>query len=91
LLSQEKELYFLTQDGKLVKIKSIRKIPYSCRIYKGGLYEIELENGDKFLVSPEHRVYSLFPPNQHLEQFPWRIHFNPFNFPQIRITGKRAV
>ncbi|HDN83257.1 MAG TPA: hypothetical protein ENG50_02710, partial [Candidatus Altiarchaeales archaeon] len=25
--------------------------------YKGELYEIELENGDKLIVSPEHRVY----------------------------------
>ena len=28
--------------------------------YEGEMFEIELENGDKLLVSPEHRIYSFF-------------------------------
>ncbi|RLF10664.1 MAG: hypothetical protein DRJ69_02840, partial [Thermoprotei archaeon] len=47
LLSKGKSIYFLTQDNKLIKIKSIRKIPYS-----GKIYDVDVGN-DIILVKKE--------------------------------------
>ncbi|RLI73252.1 hypothetical protein DRP04_16015, partial [Archaeoglobales archaeon] len=46
-ISSNKSLYFLTQDNKLIKIKSITKIPYS-----GKIYDVDVAN-DIILVKRE--------------------------------------